>query len=63
MQEYNKDAFTVDVVHVPVHSCSNSSKTGGKAGCCEVWVLALLFTVETVHAKRSNATFTSHTIH
>lgn len=52
-------------IHVPVHSCSNGSETRGKAGRCDIWALALVFTVQAVHAKyrqgkgyRSNRTET-----
>lgn len=39
-------------IHVPLNSCSNCSKTWGKAWCCEIWALALVVTVQDVHAKQ-----------
>lgn len=45
--------FTMNVfIHVPFNSCSNCSKTWGKAWCCEIWALALVVTVQDVHAKQ-----------
>lgn len=39
-------------LHVPVHSCSNSSKTGGEVGRWGILALALVLTVQAVHAEQ-----------
>ena len=39
-------------LHVHVHSCSNSSKTGGEVGRWGILTLALFFTVQAVHAEQ-----------
>lgn len=47
--------------HVPVHSCSNSSKTWSKVGCCGIWALAQVFMVQAVHAEQSKDNGCSYT--
>lgn len=50
---YLNHVLTMNVfLHVPVDSCSNSSKTGGEVGRWGILALALVLTVQAVHAEQ-----------